>query len=83
MDNDIQDLIERMEGSGALNLSMDDEDLIIWCLKHSLKVLEKGWEEEEAIITEVKRLKEEEAINGRVNMTQKERSFLSNNYESV
>ena len=46
MDSDIQDLIERMVKSGSSNLSKGDEDLIIWCLKHSLKILEKEWEDE-------------------------------------
>ena len=46
MDSDIQDLIERIAESGSSNLSKGDEDLIIWCLKHSLKILEKEWEDE-------------------------------------
>jgi len=46
MDSDIQDLIERMVKSGSSNLSKGDEDLIIWCLKHSLEILEKEWEDE-------------------------------------
>ena len=46
MDSDIQDLIERIVGSGSSNLSKGDEDLIIWCLKHSLEILEKEWEDE-------------------------------------
>ncbi len=46
MDSDIQDLIERIVESGSSNLSKGDEDLIIWCLKHSLKILEKEWEDE-------------------------------------
>ena len=46
MDSDIQDLIERMVKSGSSNLSKRDEDLIIWCLKHSLEILEKEWEDE-------------------------------------
>ena len=46
MDSDIQDLIERMVKSGSSNLSKNDEDLIIWCLKHSLEILEKEWEDE-------------------------------------
>ena len=59
MDSDIQDLIERMVKSGSSNLSKGDEDLIIWCLKHSLKILEKEWEDElkEEVFVKYKEMK--------------------------
>ena len=59
MDSDIQDLIERMVKSGSSNLSKDDEDLIIWCLKHSLEILEKEWEDElkEEVFVKYKEMK--------------------------
>ena len=47
MDNDINDLIERIEESGFQSITMEDEDIIIYCLKHSLKIFKKQWAEEQ------------------------------------
>ena len=47
MDNDINDLIERIAESGFQSITMEDEDIIIHCLKHSLEIFKKQWKEDE------------------------------------
>jgi hypothetical protein len=47
MDNDINNLIERIKESGFKSITMEDEDIIIHCLKHSLEIFTKQWKEDE------------------------------------
>ena len=43
MGNDINDIIERLVESGFKSITIEDEDIIINCLKHSLEVRKDFW----------------------------------------